>query len=176
MDVEQYLSELAQVNRNGFGFLVAYGLTWVVAAALGWRFGERVGAYAALFQGLVGLPAGLLLTMLAADGARPQDSTLNSLSIYLSMGQLMILPLVIVLIAKARYSVAVAALAVILAVHFVPYSWLYATPLYVGVAAVVAFGTAALIARESTQRVTVAQICAVTGATLLLGGVTAFAI
>ena len=43
MDVQEYLRELAQVNRNGFGFLLAYGITWVTAAVVGWRFGERVG-------------------------------------------------------------------------------------------------------------------------------------
>lgn len=183
MDVEIYLRELAQANRNGFGFLLAYGLTWIVSAVLGWRFGERVGTYAALFQGMVGLPLGLLLTAAAADRARPQDATLNSLSIYLSMGQLLILPLVIVLITTARYTLAVAALAVTLAVHFVPYAWLYGTVIYIVVAAVVALGAAALTAIETSAatgtsgaieaRAAGPRICALTGATLLLGGVAA---
>lgn len=173
MDVQEYLRELAQVNRHGFGFLLAYGSTWIVAAALGRRFGERVGAYAALFQGMVGLPLGLLLTAAAADGPRPEDATLNSLSLYLSMGQLLILPLVIVLVTMGRYTVAVAALAVTLAVHFVPYSWLYSTPIYIVVAAVVAVGTAVLIARDAPEKATSARICALAGAALLLGGVAA---
>ncbi|KAB7739574.1 hypothetical protein GA707_20225 [Nostocoides sp. F2B08] len=173
MDVQEYLRELAQVNRNGFGFLLAYGSTWLAAAVLGWRFGERVGTYAALFQGMVGLPLGLLLTAAAADGPRPQDASLNSLSIYLSMGQLLILPLVIVLVTLERYTVAVAALAVTLAVHFVPYSWLYSTPIYIVVAAVVAVGTAVLIARKGPDRATGGRICALTGAALILGGLAA---
>lgn len=170
MDVQEYLRELAQVNRNGFGFLLAYGVTWVTAAVVGWRFGERVGTYAALFQGMVGLPLGLLLTMVAADGPRPEDPTLNALSIYLSMGQLLVLPFVIVLVIRSRYTVAVATLAVTLAVHFVPYSWLYATPIYVVVAAVVAVGTAILTARVSPPNSAGWRICALTGAALLLGG------
>lgn len=173
MEVQEYLRELAQVNRNGFGFLLAYGFTWLTAAFVGWRFSERLGSYAALFQGMVGLPLGLLLTMAAADGPRPKDPTLNALSIYLSMGQLLVLPFVIVLVIRGRYTVAVATLAVTLAVHFVPYSWLYATPVYVVVAAVVAVGVAILTAKESQPRKTVWQVCALTGATLLLGGVTA---
>jgi hypothetical protein len=173
MEAQDYLREIAQVNRNGFGFLVAYGFTWLTAAFVGFRFGERPGTYAALFQGMVGLPLGLLLTMAAADGPRPQDPTLNALSIYLSMGQLLVLPFVIVLVVRGRYTVAVATLAVTLAVHFVPYSWLYATPIYGAVAAVVAVGVAIVTAMESQPRRTVWQVCALTGAALLLGGVTA---
>lgn len=175
MDVQDYLRELAQVNQNGFGFLVAYGLTWLTAALLGRRFGDRVGTYAALFQGMVGLPLGLLLTMTAAQGARPDDPTLNALSIYLSMGQLLVLPFVIVLVARGRHTMAVATLAVTLAVHFVPYSWLYSTPIYLVVAAIVAVGTAVLVARDSQPAGTGCRICAVTGSALLLGGVIAFA-
>ena len=72
MEVQEHLRELAQVNRNGSGFLVAYGLPWLTAAFVGWRLGERLGTYAALFQGMVGLPLGLVLTMAAADGPRPR--------------------------------------------------------------------------------------------------------
>lgn len=173
MDAQDYVRELAQVNRNGAGFLLAYGLTWLISAGLGWRFGERVGTYAALFQGMVGLPLGLLLTLVTADGSRPDDPTLNALSIYLSMGQLLILPLVIVLTASGRNTLAVAALAVTLAVHFVPCSWLYATPIYLVVASVIAVGTAVLIAKQTRQGSSVPEICALTGIALLLGGVVA---
>lgn len=176
MEVQEYLHELARVNRNGFGFLLAYGLTWMTAAVLGWRLGERVGAYAAVFQGMVGLPLGLLLTMAAAVGPRPDDPQLSTLSIYLSMGQLLVLPFAIVLITKGRFTPAVATLAVVLAVHFVPYSWLYTTALYVVLAAVIAVGTAILIARDAAARSTVPRICALTGVTLLLGGVVALVI
>lgn len=173
MEAQDYLNELALVNRNGFGFLLAFGLTWGVSAALGWRFGDRVGTFAALFQGMVGLPLALLLTWLTATGPRPQDPSLTSLSIYLSMGQLLVIPLAAVLVTLGRYSSAVATLAVILAVHFVPYSWLYATPVYLVVGAVIAVGTAALIATEARRRSTGPAICALTSATLLLGSVVA---
>lgn len=175
MDVQDYLRELALVNQNGFGFLVAYGFTWLTAAALGRRFGDRVGTYAALFQGMVGLPLGLLLTMTAAQGTRPDDPTLNALSIYLSMGQLLVLPFVIVLVARGRYTMAVATLAVTLAVHFVPYSWLYSTRIYLVVAAVVAVGTAVLTARDTPQSRAGNRICALTGGALMVGGVIAVA-
>lgn len=143
-----------------------------MAAALGRRFGPRVGAYAALFQGIVGLPLGLALTALAARAARPEDATLGPLSLYLSMGQLLVLPLAIVLIVRARYAVTVALLAVTLAVHFVPYSWLYRTPIYLGVGAVIAVGTAALVVARTEAR-QVWSVCAVTGSALIVGGAAA---
>jgi len=55
-NVGDYLVALATVNRHGFGFLLAYGLTWLLAALV-WRTkGDRAGAYAALFQGMVRRP------------------------------------------------------------------------------------------------------------------------
>lgn len=170
MDVLDYLHELALVNRGGAGFLLAYGVTWLVAAAVAWKFGARAGAFGALFQGMVGLPMGLGLTALLARGPRPEEETLNALSFYLSMGQLLVLPLAIILIVKERYSLAVGVLATVLAVHFVPYAWLYQTVTYLVVAVVVAAGAAASLARESEDGAAVAGVCALTGLALLSGG------
>ena len=123
-DVQDYLESLAEVNHNGFGFLVAFGLTWLVAGTVWLRFGEKAGAYAALFQGTVGVPLGLLLTWLTATGPRPDDPAMNALSIYLGSGQLLALPLAIVLIVQRRHLAVVAVMALVLAVHLVPYAWL----------------------------------------------------
>ena len=35
MDVQEYLRELAQADRNGFGFLLAYGFTWTIRPLCG---------------------------------------------------------------------------------------------------------------------------------------------
>ncbi len=120
-----------------------------------------------------GPTGGAMATTVSARGARPADPTLNSLSIYLSTGQLLVLPFVIVLITRQRDAAAVATLAVTMAVHFVPYARLYAAPVYVVVAAVVALGTAVLFARDSPERLAGPRICALTGATLLLGAAVA---
>lgn len=170
MDVQEYLEQLSVATRSGAGFLLAYGLTWSIAAVAGWRFGERAGAWIVLFQGTVGLPLGLLLTHVLAEGPRPQDEALGALSLYLAMGQLLVLPLAIVWVAQRRHRAATALFAVVLAVHFVPYAWLYSTPLYLGVAAVIATGTAALVAVESESSRTAPAVCALTAAALLVGG------
>lgn len=171
MDVQQYLTELSQVNRNGFGFLLAYGVTWLVAAIATIKFDERVGAYTALFQGLVGLPFGLLITALTQTGPRPDNHTLNMLSIYLSMGQLMVLPVSIVLLTHRQHTLAVVVLAIGLAVHLVPYSWLYATPVYAVVASSIAVGNGIALARGRSDERIVAGICTICGGSLLLGSV-----
>lgn len=180
-DVGDYLSQLATVNRHGFGFLLAYGTTWLVSASLWWRLGPRVGAYAALFQGMVALPLGLGLTEVFAAGDRPSDTTMNALSIYLAMGQLLVLPLAILLIVRRHYLVAVAVLAVVLAVHFVPYSWLYGTPVFAVLGGVITVGVTVVLARrdrwdaedEQSGRTAGALVCLSVGVPMILGGAVA---
>jgi hypothetical protein len=59
-----------------------------------------------------------------------------------------------------------------LAVHFVPFSWLYATPIYIVVGSVISVGTAILIGKPS-QQPSVPRICLLTGTALLRGGAAA---
>lgn len=187
-DVGDYLSTLATVNRHGFGFLLAYGTTWLVAALLWWRLGPRVGAFAALFQGMVALPLALGLTALGAVGQAPDDPTMNALAIYLSMGQLLVIPLAVVLIVRGSYLVPVALLAAVVAVHFVPYSWLYGTPLYAVLGAVIAVAVAVVVGLqdrwvtdddgsglvdEKSGRIPGALVCLSVGVPMALGGVIA---
>lgn len=180
-DVADYLSTLATVNRHGFGFLLAYGTSWLVATVLWWRLGPRVGAYAALFQGMVALPLGLALTALGAVGERPHDPTMNTLSIYLAMGQLLVIPPLVVLIRRGHYLMAAALQAVVVAVHFVPYAWLYSTPLFAVLGGVIAVAVTVVVAQqdrwgsdgESSERVPGALVCLSVGVSMALGGVVA---
>lgn len=173
-DVDTYLQTLAAVNHRGFGFLAAYGTTWLVSGVL-WRvLGSRIGSYAALFQGMVALPLALGLTALSATGGRPQDPTLDQLAFYLSTGQLLVLPLAIVLIVRRQQLLAVAALATTTAVHFVPYSWLYRTPVYVVTGALVAVLVVVVVGRSAEgEQDAGAQVCAGTGVLLLLAALVA---
>lgn len=174
-DLERDLAALAEATHHGFGFLTAYGLTWVVAGVLWRTAGPRVGAYAALFQGMVALPVALGLTALAATAERPDNPLLTSLSIALSMGQLLMLPLAIILIIAGRLDVAVAALAATTAAHFVPYAWLYQTPVYIVIGVLIGVGTAVLVRRGlDRDRTSGGGVCLLTGGVLLAGAATAF--
>lgn len=145
------LDQLATLNRHGFAFLLAYGLTWLAAAAVWRRRGARAGAYAVLFQGLLALPIALGLTALTATGPRPDAPLLDQLSVVLAMSQVFALPLVGYLIMAERHRTAVLAVAVSLVVHLPPYSWLYRTPLYLGLAGVLAVALVVLT-RDQDRR------------------------
>jgi hypothetical protein len=54
--VPEYTAALGEATGHGWGFLAAYGLTWLACALL-WRLQKpEVAAYATLFQGMVALP------------------------------------------------------------------------------------------------------------------------
>lgn len=178
-DVERYVETLAQVNQHGYAFLLAYGTTWCMTGLVWRRFGARVGAYTALFQGMVALPAALALQAATAQGERPIDPVLNELSVYLSTGQLLALPVAIVLIMDRRYAVATLLLSVVTAVHFAPYSWLYGTPLYVVTAGAITIGVIVVLKRwgeEAETDATGPPVCLVTGVALLAGALAALVI
>ncbi|MGO1661594.1 MAG: DUF7010 family protein [Canibacter sp.] len=73
---------------------------------------------------------------------------MNTLSVLLSAGQLLALPLVIYLVASRRYTLVPLGTAIVLVVHFAPYSWLYATPLYLIMGAAVAIEVTAAMGVE----------------------------
>ena len=142
MTIEEYQHTLAAATGHGWGFLAAYGLTWLVCSWCWRRWGARVGAYCTLFQGMVALPLALWLTALTPGPARPEMDGMQGLSVLLSMGQLLGLPIVIYLVARGQYSRAPLAMVILLAVHFAPYSWLYATPLYLVMGGAISVGAA----------------------------------
>lgn len=143
MTIPEYTHALGEATRHGWGFLVAYGATWLACAILWRRASPRTAAYATLFQGMVALPIALGLTALTAGADRPVLEGMDMLSVLLSAGQLLALPLVIFLVASRRYAQVPLAMAMVLVVHFAPYSWLYATPLYLIMGAAVTIGVTA---------------------------------
>lgn len=179
--VEQYVAQLAEVNRNGFGFLLAYGMTWTVVALVWRRFGPRVGSFAMVFQGMVATPVALGLTALAAPGPAPENAALESLTFYLLFSQMVMIPVVIVLLVRDRYLTAAVVFSIVLAAHFVPYSWLYGTFLYVVLAVLIAAAVTVVVAVESrwgeeSERLAGFWITLANGVILLAGGAVALAL
>ena len=106
-----------------------------------------------------------------------------ALSIHLASGQLVMLPVAGLLIARRRYLFSTVLMAVVVAVHFAPYSWLYGTLLYAVVAVVIGLGTAVLLGRQGAvehadegahARSTGARVCALVGTAMLAGAVMAW--
>lgn len=171
MDLVESLQLLAEQTLSGLAFLTAYGVTWVVCGVLWQRAPARVAAYATLFQGLVALPAALGLS--AAIGAigqeRPVPDEITQLSVLIGTSQLLGLPFLIYLVVKQRYALVPFAFAAITSMHFVLYTWLYQTPVYIVMAALIALGTAAvmLAAPEDERPAEPARVSFLTGGVLL---------
>ncbi len=140
MTVDEYRFALAEANRYGWGFLAAYGTTWLICGIAWRRASARTGAFFTLFQGMAALPVAILLTALTPGGPAPEMASMNTLVILLASGQLLGLPIVIYLTVSERYSLVPLAMTLLVAVHFAPYSWLYATPLYLVMGGAVSVG------------------------------------
>ncbi|MFK5645333.1 DUF7010 family protein [Ornithinimicrobium sp. LYQ121] len=181
MSISDYVDALGEATGHGWGFLGAYGLTWLVCAALWLRSSPRVAAYATLFQGMVAFPLALGFTALTPGPERPSLPGMDSLAILLSSGQLLALPLVIYLVARGRYTLVPFAMVIVLVVHFASYSWLYGTPLYLVMGAVVSLG--AVVATASSHRsdadgsaVGAGRVCLTAGVVLLVSAATAWSL
>lgn len=176
MSIEQYIEELSAATRHGWGFLAAYGVTWLACWWAWSKWSERTAAYFTLFQGMVALPLALALTSATSGPARPMLPGMDYLSVLLASGQLLGLPIVIYLVSKSSFTSVPLAMVLLLVVHFAPYSWLYATPLYLvmgatlSIAAVVATSTAGRGERESRDEgvAGAGRVCLTTGVGMLI--------
>lgn len=140
MTIDEYRLALAEANHFGWGFLAAYGMTWLICGVVWLRASARAGAFCTLFQGMAALPVAFLLTALSAGPPPPEMASMDALVILLASGQLLGLPIVIYLTVARRYSLVPLSMALLVAVHFAPYSWLYATPLYLVMGGAVSVG------------------------------------
>ncbi len=180
MDLTDLLNQLAEQNLSGISFLCAYGITWLACAIFWKRASQRTSAYATLFQGLVAFPVAMGLSYLigAIGQDRPVPDEISTLSIFIGTSQLLGLPFLIFLVVKQQYRLVPYAFAVICSMHFILYSWLYQTPLYIIMAVLISVLTTALMlaSREQNERVTPIRVCVLTGALLLATAVAFLAI
>lgn len=142
MELRDSLDALAEQNHYGIAFLLAYGTTWLACGVL-WRvLDQNRAALATLFQGMVALPAALGISWLigAIGQERPVDEAITELSVYIGASQLLGLPFLIFLHATKRFTLVPYAFVAICAMHFVLYSWLYQTWLYVAMSITIVLG------------------------------------
>lgn len=121
----------------------------------------------------------VVLQAVTAAGTRPDNPLLNQLSLVLSVSQIFALPWVIAVIMARRWRTSALVMAVTTAVHFAPYSWLYRTPQYLVLGAVIAIGIAVLqrVAdrRDESSEASGWQVAALVGVSLLAASVYALA-
>lgn len=171
MELVDALSRLAEQNVSGVAFLAAYGLTWLACGVIWARATARVAAYATLFQGLVAFPLALGLSALigAIGEDRPVPAEITQLSVLIGTSQLLGLPLLIYLVVKRDYALVPLVFATITAIHFVLYAWLYQTPIYIVMAALIALGTTTVMLTVSADKPRAGPIwvCLLTGGLLI---------
>jgi len=96
----------------------------------------------------------------------------------LAVSQVFALPLVIVLVATRRWLASSLVMAVVTTVHFVPYSWLYRTPLYYVLAGALAVAIPVTLRvttrREGASDRDVWPVFGIVGLCLLGAALTAF--
>lgn len=172
------LTRLADTNYRGAVFLLAYGVTWVLCGVAWQRLRPRTSTFVTLFQGMLALPVALgASAVLGMFDRSPGEAMITQLGVLIAMSQLLVLPLLIVLTAKQFYTLVPLCFAASSAIHFVPYAWLYQTPLYIVMPVVLAIGLAVVAATSmSTDRsdilstVGASRVCFLTGLLLLITG------
>lgn len=183
IDLPTTLNQLAELNYSGAVFLVAYGLTWLACALLWRHISPKNAALVTLFQGMVALPIALgVSAALGMFDDRPGGEMITQLSMLVAMSQLLILPLLIVLHAKKNYTAIPLLFALAGAIHFVPYAWLYQTPIYVIMSVVLAVALTVVysVDKPKTGQLMSPQaaslVCGVTGGLLLTTAIVLLAI
>lgn len=170
MTLVESLGQLAQQNMSGMAFLATFGVTWLVCGLFWQRSTERVAALVTLFQGVVATPAALGLSALigAIGQDRPVPDEITQLAILIGASQLLGLPLLIYLVVRQNYTLVPFAFAAITSMHFVMYSWLYQTPIYVVMAVLISLGAATVMftAPESRSSSGPVRVCCLTGGLL----------
>ncbi|KUG58206.1 DUF7010 family protein [Nesterenkonia jeotgali] len=176
MDLTGSLQQLAEQNISGAAFLASYGMTWLVCALIWRRATPRTAALATLFQGALAFPAAIGLSFLIGALGEPRSvpDLITELSILIGTSQLLGLPFLIYLVITRRYTLVPVAFASIISMHFVMYAWLYQTPWYIVMAALISVGGVLVMATAPRQPEDVGpgRVCWMTGSTLLLTAAT----
>ncbi|GAA4909521.1 DUF7010 family protein [Stackebrandtia albiflava] len=172
MELIESLRLLAEQHMSGLSFLAAYGVTWLVCGVIWLRASSRTAAFVTLFQGMVALPAALALSAAigALGGDRPVTDEITQLSVLIGTSQLLGLPFLIYLTVRRRYALVPFAFAGITSMHFVLYSWLYQTPVYIVMAVLISLGAMIVmlaVPEKAEDRLGPARVSLLTGGLLL---------
>lgn len=169
----QSLLKLAEVNIGGAPFLLSFGLTWLLCGLLWRKVSPQTASLATLFQSLVALPPALIVLWLnGAFNVRDELGVVNELGIILSLSQLLILPFLIVLFRRGRFTLIPFVFIAAAAIHFVPFFWLYREPVYIVMPILSSLAAAIIYYRmyEKDDRAGASVSCLGNGVILMLTG------
>ena len=139
IDLDRARDEVSQSSAGGAPFLICFGATLAVCAALWLVLPVERAALAVMFQGGIALPAAFWLERRMAWGPMARANPLNALSIQLAMSQIVAFPIVIAMFDLRPGGVPLA-MASIAGGHFLPYAWLQRSNVYIVLAVAVSVG------------------------------------
>jgi hypothetical protein len=142
-DLNRALDEVSASSAGGAAFLIAYGATFLITAALSFFLPRPTTALIAMFQGGVALPLAFWLERKLGTRRMSPDNPLRPLSAQMAMSQALGLPLLILVYSLNPAGIPLA-LASLGGVHFLPYAWLHRTRIYVVFAFAVSIGSFAI--------------------------------
>lgn len=127
----------------GFGFLFAFGLAWLGAAALSYVVPPTAAAWIYLLQGVVAVPLAFGIQKAMRFPPASKSNPLLPLALLLLFIQPVAFP-VFLLVLSLSPAYVPTAFAVVVGAHFLPYQWLHKTKLYGVLAVVVSVGACAV--------------------------------
>ena len=142
-DLNRARHDIVTSSAGGAPFLICFGATIALSALIWPLFPVKIAALIVMFQGNLALPAAFWLERRMGWTTMAPDNPLKSLSIQLAMSQIIAFPAVIVAYDLSPTAVPVT-LASIAGGHFLPYSWLQRTPVYIALAIAVSAGALAI--------------------------------
>ncbi len=131
---------VAASAAHGAPWLIAYGSTLAVTAAVSFSSSVKVSALVALFQGGIALPVAFLLERRLGAGPLAKDHPMVSLVVQMAMVQVLALPAAL-LMYTAKPEFVPATFAAIAGGHFLPYIWLHKTRIYLTLGLAVSLGS-----------------------------------
>lgn len=137
--VERARHEAIVSAGAGFTFLLAFGVTWIAAAAVSFAVPTEVAAWVYLLQAFVGMPAAFGLQRALGYPRASPDNPLGPLAVQLVFIQPVAFPAFLLMLEIEPAFVPVA-FAAVLGAHFLPFAWIHRTPVYVVLGIVVSAG------------------------------------
>jgi hypothetical protein len=150
--VEEARNESVISARAGFTFLLCFSITWIAASCVSFYVPVKTAAWVYLLQGVVAMPAALLLQKLLRYPPASPDNPLTPLALQLVFIQPVAFPAFILVLGIAPAYVP-AAFAAVLGAHFLPFSWLHKTNVYTVLGIVVSAGAYALAVALGTRSI-----------------------
>lgn len=171
MDIDRIRDHAIVSSLAGAPFLLVFGIAWLVASGL--TYAVPAGAAPWMYV-VVGIPAaGLAIAVERRFGFTPpiRNDPLTPLALQLLFVQVLAFPAILLVWDASPHYLPVAFAAVVGA-HFLPFQWMYRTPIYGVLAFVVAVGPyvlAILMRREAMHWTGV-----LVGTSLIAGAVAAY--